>query len=82
MTHTIELEGKPCYATQSALWCKFGAFDYDQVPLGMMVKICAWHDEDKAITRKVLSLGYQVSHGICHDCKNSLLNTPQTTQKQ
>jgi hypothetical protein len=33
-----------------------------------VVTICAWHDRDKSLTKKIESAGYKTTHGICEKC--------------
>ena len=39
------------------------------VPLGETVTVCAWHSGAKQLTEHLTKIGYQVSHGICSECK-------------
>jgi len=46
------------------------------------IKVCAWCDVDKSVTRKSISEGKVVSHGICHMHKQQQLKNYEKAKQQ
>lgn len=38
-----------------------------------IVKICAWCDRDKTVTKQWVGRGYTTSHGTCESCYNKMM---------
>jgi len=47
--------------------------DAETAKLIPAVTVCAWHDADKSLTRRIEAAGYVTSHGICEECSKKIL---------
>jgi len=52
------------------------------IPMGEVLTVCAWCDQDKDVTNRLKQAGYKVSHGVCQKCSGNFLAAPKPTYAQ
>lgn len=79
MKAIIEHNGKPAFLNAEHGYLR--TEDFVSIRPGDLVQVCAWDDRDKAVTRHLESLGYNVSHGICETCKAGVVEQYEQTAR-
>ena len=68
MKYAIEYGGAECKICGDMVMVEGDCGLHKYITYGKTINVCAWCDKDKAITKRLLALGYETSHGICEQC--------------
>lgn len=79
MKTIIEYNGKPAFLNAEHGYLR--TEEFVSIRPGELVELCGYHDEDRSTHNHLVRLGYNVSTGVCEQCKHAMIEQYEQNDK-